>query len=79
VDNDEALPWAAMELPRWGAERSHAMIEGLKPYAEYKESGLPWLDGSQRAGKSDDQSTCFVKFSPRRGSHITAQGRAKRR
>ena len=20
------------------------MIEGLKPYAEYKESGLPWLD-----------------------------------
>ena len=20
------------------------MIEGLMPYAEYKESGLPWLD-----------------------------------
>ena len=23
-------------------ERSHGMIEGIKPYAEYKESGLPW-------------------------------------
>jgi type I restriction enzyme S subunit len=32
-----------MGLPRWGAERSQAKIEGLKPYAEYKESGHRWL------------------------------------
>lgn len=25
------------------AQRHHGMIEGLNPYAEYRESGLPWL------------------------------------
>ena len=31
------------------------MIEGLKPYAEYKESGLPWI-GELPTGGDDPRS-----------------------
>ena len=39
------------------------MIEGLKPYAEYKESGLPWLGNRSEALGNGSESRVLMRTS----------------